>query len=612
MSLLAATALHVVIIGMPAMTWSDVSPSATPALWSLAEHSAVGELVDFAVQPRTCPADGWLTLNSGARAQSDHTSAECGGLPAVWDLPAIAAYNRRFDYDPRWGLLASAASCSTAVGPGAALALGRRATENPAPARVSARLLDRCPLTIIDMTERGIPIHTADTALSRVAAELPADAILLVFVPGADSGTPSLRPVLVSGPGYRHGLLDSRSTRQPGVLTLTDLTPAVLNWLGDSAARPLTESGRGSLASTARALAGRDVAESVWRSTHVWFFLGYGLFDLLVLGTAWRGCRGWRAGAAFATAIPAGTFLAGLVPWWLLPHPAVWQYAMSVAWAGLIAGLAVRIRRDASAPFGIICLVTLVIVGADVMTGSRLELDAPFGLSLLEAGRYYGLGNEALGVYGAAALAGAGWLAAACARPRTAVAAVGIFAVTACGWPGFGAKAGAVIALTPCFLLLFAAVAGVRVSRRRIAVAAVSGLGLAVVFAVIDYLAPRLTGGSDLGAFAGSLLHGGGGGLLRRKVSSALGTLIPFGWLVPSVLAMAAVPLWRHRVARLIWLLLVLGWLADDSGIIVPAVALPFVVPLCVGMLRSASYADGMTRYGGTAFAGSSVAGQTA
>src|SRR5580693_10323766 len=128
----AAPARHVVIVGLSGLRWSDLSPTATPTLWRLAGQGSVGSLVDYAVLPLTCPADGWLTLNSGARAQSDHTNAACGAFPAVDrdgagaevpGLPALAAYNRQFHNTPDWGLLAGAASCATAVGPGAALAL---------------------------------------------------------------------------------------------------------------------------------------------------------------------------------------------------------------------------------------------------------------------------------------------------------------------------------------------------------------------------------------------------------------------------------------------------------------------------------------------------------
>src|SRR5580704_13240717 len=114
-----APARHVVIVGLSGLRWSDVSPAATPALWRLAGQGSAGSLVDYAVLPLTCPADGWLTLNSGARAQDDHTDAGCRAFPAVHPsntgatipaLPALIGYNQRFRNDPDWGLLASAAN----------------------------------------------------------------------------------------------------------------------------------------------------------------------------------------------------------------------------------------------------------------------------------------------------------------------------------------------------------------------------------------------------------------------------------------------------------------------------------------------------------------------
>jgi hypothetical protein len=113
-----------------------------------------------------------------------------------------------------------------------------------------------------------------------------------------------------------------------------------------------------------------------------------------------------------------------------------------------------------------------------------------------------------------------------------------------------------------------------------------------------------------MGAFAGNLLHGRGGELLQRKISSNVGslTLNVFSWLIPVAAVLAGAALWwpaalRLRViatafaaipllrvlAWLCWLVLVIGWFADDSGVIVPAAALPFVVPLTIAMAASAN-----------------------
>jgi hypothetical protein len=669
----APTARHVVVVGLSGLRWSDVSPSATPTLWRLAGQGSAGNLVDYAVKPLTCPADGWLTLNAGARAQSDHTNAACGAFPAVTPagsgatvpgLPALETYNQRFHNNPDWGLLARASpGCATAAGPGAALALadraGRVASYLPGPAGLTAAVLARCPLTVVDLgvlgsTERARALAAADAQLARLVAELPSGTTLLVTAPGAPGKPPHLQLALVDGAGYRAGLLHAASTRQPGLVVLTDLTPTVLGWLGQLegpvpggvVGAPLTRGDRGSLPATVRALTGRDAAEQVWRDTHDEFFWAYSLADAVALaavGLAWWGAaeekrrrraRGWQAVGVVAAAVPAGTFLANLWPWSTTAHPAAWLYSVSVALALVIAAaawLGFR-RRGWLAPYGAICLFTVAVLGVDVMTGSRLQLETPFGLSALEAGRFFGIGNEALGIYGISGLLAAAWVALvlrhrypSSRRPAVlGLAAVAVFAVFASGWPGFGGKVGGTIAMVPCFLLLGLAVAGVRLNWRRVLLVAVSGLALFVVFALISYFLP-VTGHSNIGRFAGDALHGHAGGLLLRKINSNLGSLSvnAFSPLIPIVVVWTGLMLWRPSWFRLrtvplayaapppdgpllrpvmgvLWLMPVLGWLADDSGVIVPAAALPFALPLGIAVLAAAAYGQDQARYGET------------
>src|SRR5206468_2097289 len=199
---------------------------------------------------------------------------------------------------------------------------------------------------------------------------------LLVTAPGAPSKPPHLQVALAHGPGYSSGLLNAVSTRQPGLVVLTDLTPTVLGWLGgtvppQTVGAHVTRGERGSLAATVQALTGR-----------------------------------WRVAGVFAAAVPAGTFLANLAPWSTTAHPAAWLYGVSVALALVIAGAALLGCRNRGplAPLGVVCLFTVAVLGVDVMTGSGLQLETPFGLSVLEAGRFYGIGNEALGIYGLSGL----------------------------------------------------------------------------------------------------------------------------------------------------------------------------------------------------------------
>jgi hypothetical protein len=406
----------------------------------------------------------------------------------------------------------------------------------------------------------------------------------------------------------------------------TDLTPTILRWLGRSNAglvgSVIASSGRGPLAGTITTLTGQDTAAQVYRLTAGWFFLIYGAAEALaavLIALLLRGqdpARTWRRLAAYRTAmvsgaaVPAGTILAGLAPWPVQPHPALVLYGLALAWAAVIAAAALAgpWRRDPLGSAGFVSAVTVAVIAGAVVTGSRLQLDTPFGLSVLESGRWYGIGNNTLGVYAAAGLICAAWAGVgglrAGSRPRAVAGAAAIAALVllVCAIPAFGAKVGGTIAMTPAFLLLLAAIGGVRITPPRVALIAVSGLVVITGFAVLSYLFPA-AGVSDIGAFVGHVLHGTAGPILDRKANANLASVTQtwFTPVIPVLVAVAGLMLvWPERLrlrvlARAfatepmlrplltsIWVAGVLGWLADDSGVRVPAAMLPLALPLAL------------------------------
>jgi hypothetical protein len=468
------------------------------------------------------------------------------------------------------------------------------------------------------------------------------------------------------------------------MVLLTDLTPTVLGWLGTPVPAAVVGSplravhragpaGPGGLAAALRTLAAQDAAAQVYRDTVTPFYqlVGFGypaLFALIAL-IAWAGTRTRRAreprrrarfrdmaraAAAWAASLPAGTFLASLAPWWTLGHPALALYALAVAWAAAVAAVALAgpWRRDPLGPPGVIAAVTLGVIGLGLMTGSRLMLETPFGLNVLEAGRFYGLGNNAVVIYAASGIFCAAWLGGILLRRGESernrallvMAAVAAFTVIVAAWPGFGAKVGGTIAMLPGFLVLILAAGdkatgdkatgdkaagdkaagdkgngdkgngdkgngdrGKWLTWPRAALIGVSGLALVTLFALINYFIPA-TGHSDIGGFVGQLLHGGADATVQRKISSNLGSLTanPFNLVIPVVVAgLGAIVAWPTRLhcpllARAyrqipvlkpalaaVWLTAALGWFAEDSGVTVPAAALPFVLPLMVVILSS-------------------------
>ncbi len=109
---------------------------------------------------------------------------------------------------------------------------------------------------------------------------------------------------------------------------------------------------------------------------------------------------------AAALAIPAA-LLADVLPWWRgEPRRLVLRRHHHGADPGSHRRGAFRSPATSrpSRPLGAVAALATLVVGADVLTGARLQLNGVAGYSALEGGRYSGVGTVGLGVLIAAAL----------------------------------------------------------------------------------------------------------------------------------------------------------------------------------------------------------------
>jgi len=646
---------RVVLVGIPGLRWRDVRPADTPTLWRLLDDAAVATMSVRTVRRSTCPSDGWLSVNAGARAVMERPGgdgAACPDLPRPratatgYQLPGwaeIVAYNARFSYDPQFGLLgeqAQARGCSLAVGPGAALALadasGRGQRYVPS---VGSADFDECPLTLVDLgaVDHATTVREIDKTLATVAQRVPPSAQLLIAGLSDSSFTPFLHAVLARGVGFGRGWLTAPSTRHEGLVQLTDLTPTVLAGLGveagPRAVGAVMHSAPGRPADpyeTGQRLVDRDTAAQVIRDSADRFFTGLVLGQLIaypLLALAYRRLKERRRSIAWATAgtalvfaaAPVASFLANLVPWWTFAHPAAVLWA-TVTGSCVLVGLLALVgpwRPRVFGPPGFVAALTAAVLAVDVIVGSPLQVSSLYGLSALVAGRFYGFGNVAFAVFAMTALLAATWAAATALRrgrkgaAALAVTGIGAAAVVVDGWPAFGADFGGVIAMVPGFAVLAFGVAGVRLSVARmggvglVAGAAVSGIAL------LDWARPPGQR-SHLGRFVQQILDGDAGAVLQRKIDANLSSLTrtpPLAVLVPVLVVVLAVIVVRPRQmgfgnlarayeaepalrAGLVGCLVtaVLGFAVNDSGIVVPAVALAVAVPLGVAAWAAAAH----------------------
>ena len=113
-----------VLIGAPGLTWDDISPLSTPALWARLDEAAIGVMTVRSVRARACAVDGWLTLGAGRRAADSPSETGCRPLELAVDgrlarWPGYLEAAATDGFDAQLGLLAGVATdagtCLTAA-----------------------------------------------------------------------------------------------------------------------------------------------------------------------------------------------------------------------------------------------------------------------------------------------------------------------------------------------------------------------------------------------------------------------------------------------------------------------------------------------------------------
>ncbi len=572
---------NVIIVGAAGLRWDDLDQEQTPALWRLAERGSIGSLSVRAAGGLTCPADGWVTLGAGNRAEGPPRPD--GVCPA--DLPVseprsgdtvdarlaeqddIAARNEERSFGTRPGALADGVSCLSAVGRPGALAGARPSGRinryvsslpaNPSP------LLNSCPVTIVGLDpirgeNRESAARTFDAAVAAVDAARPADSLLVVAGVADTEMPPRLHVVILDGPGHEGRWLTAASTHREPYVQLIDVAPTAFDALGVApppalAGQPIRSGGvRGDdLGDAIGALVDADRAAVAQRPLVQPFFSVLVLLNLgfLAAVTVLFRMRAIRASAPAPRPIPFGlsprrlveqsaitlaalvpaSFLANALPWWRFPAAGFFHILTVLA---LTAGLAVaayagRWGRIALGPPAFIAVVATATLGVDVLLGSSLQLNSLAGYSPLVAGRFTGFGNLAFAVFAAGALLATGYLAAGLrGRTRVAVlAAMAVLSVVVVGAPDWGGDVGGIIALTPAFAVMVIRASGIRLST--LSLLAAGGLGLAAVsiFALLDYNRAA-EDRTHLGRFVAQLSDGTAGAVLRRKAEANLSLLV--------------------------------------------------------------------------------------
>ena len=619
---------QVLFVGVTGLRMDDVDAQTAPTLWVLEQTGAVGTVVVRSLRTTACPADGWLAVSAGSRA-ADRTGAcrtlslptSDGVVPGWTDYETSASTS---SYQPRLGLLGDALSTAgvsaSGIGPGAAVAL---ADSSGRPVGAVSALPDQASdlsalvrsaltgadLLVVDLgsvpdgTARAAQVQLIDSRLRAVLdATSPETTVLIASI--ADSGAdPHLQLAVATGPGAANGdrpysgaLLATRSTRQPGYLQSTDITPTLLTALrarADAPAGALVGSpvtggpGPERAADRVAAMIDQDRHAQAASSLAAPFYVGLGLVTVVlfllvslgldgrVLGRSLRPAgresprraetartmpsravlvlRLLRGAAVATSAVPVASFLANLSPWWRSGSPALAVLALMAGWVAVITTLALAPpwRRWLLGPTGVVAGITAVALAADIATGARWQISALMGAQPLEGARFYGFSNTAFALFAASSVL----LAAAVSNPLlrrrrrlavTVILAVGAAVTLIDGLPGLGSDFGGPPGLVPAFAVLALLAVGVRLTWTRIVGVLAVGAVVVISFAVLDWLRPA-DSRTHLGRFVQTVLDGGLWPVVQRKVEQNVGTVSssPLSLVAVGGVALLLVLLWR-------------------------------------------------------------------
>ncbi len=457
---------------------------------------------------------------------------------------------------------------------------------------------------------RNDALERTDRILADILEWADDDTMVMVVSVTPPGGSFRLTPVAVTGAGVPAGYLVSPSTKREGIVALTDVAPTILAALGADVPGDMPGHALRYRAADVDLGLLRDhdrdtnFRERTYFPQAMVFIVFQGIVYLLGAFVLSRRSRVLRTGPALrflvlgAASFPVATFLVKAIP--DSSALGAWVFPLELAITAAIALFAARSRRTPLSALNRVMAITVAVILLDACTGTFLQLSSWLGYSLHSAGRFYGLPNTTFAV-----LAASGLLFV-CAyvqyAPRRGEALVVgalllAFVVIVDGGPSMGGDVGGIMTLVPVFGLSLLALTGRQVRFRTLVLVAVVALVAVAVVGGLDLLRPP-DARTHLGRFVGQLIEDGPSELADvffRKQSANLRILRVsiWTWMLPVTIGfLLYVLVWERQWSDLLppgsplrigavagASGALLGFLANDSGPIVIALFLVYLLP---------------------------------
>lgn len=360
-------------------------------------------------------------------------------------------------------------------------------------------------------------ISRADDFLNSLYSKInPKNTTLMILSPSPpinESGdiTQQLLPVIMAGAGVEPGFLTSGSTRRTALVTGTDIVPTILKIIGVPSPSYLAGQAMQSVPSSinkldflTKANAGYTLADSLAWPLIV-FYVVLQIFALLVallvLSAQVKITKPIFTAVSVmllaALSLPLALFAAPLINF---NQPAsVAGYLFAIFFVLLLLVGLVRLSAEKKIrPLLSVSVVTVLFLLVNLFFSAESDLRSAFGYSPIVAGRFYGMGNQAMSVLIAAALVAAALFLEQIeqvTRPiKLGVAAFFLAVTVFIGFPALGANTGGTITACVAFAVAYIYMFHRHIKGRQIALVLAGTVLLVGLFIAADiYLLPVKT-----------------------------------------------------------------------------------------------------------------------
>ncbi|HWQ77085.1 MAG TPA: hypothetical protein VN441_17390 [Syntrophomonas sp.] len=287
-------------------------------------------------------------------------------------------------------------------------------------------------------------------------------------------------PVLAYGHGFTPGILTSATSKRDYVVANTDIAPTVLKFfhLTDEQRVMIGQgmtskpAGEADNLETAKKLASDTSAANRLRPVVI---KGYVILQIIIIFLALmviflhrRGKRVIRPIIISMVAVPLV-----LLPLNKIPMPGDWAYVVAaVVMIAAVTWLAILLcRKNAYRSFVLISSITVLLLDLDIILGSPMIKSSLLGYDPTAGARYYGIGNEYMGILIGASIAIAAYFYEKF-QNRWVLTAVALFFALECyliAGPSLGANSDGILTAPTAFLVTYLLLRQVKMNPKVIA-----------------------------------------------------------------------------------------------------------------------------------------------